>query len=230
VHLDLLTVGKEENGAALLLPKHLKECGSPEAEEPVYRAGGRDAQLAYMTHLGLAVDLDQYVPLEDAEDLVGIVVAMEVSNVVGRHRLDAHNESMQAVLRAGDDAKFAGSHRERHSFETGSLSITEAPTAFRQPPGALQFGRSRAMDTEHVRSGAALEGRPAHRHNPGGDKSSGVDGEVAAPAPQSQRDFRFKGSGTGEDAERFIEEVRGNDPELERHLRVEERELEAAWG
>jgi hypothetical protein len=40
------------------------------------------------------------------------------------------------------------------------------------------------MDTEHVRSGAALEGRPAHRHNPGGTSLPGVDGEVAAPAPQ----------------------------------------------
>jgi hypothetical protein len=30
-----------------------------------------------------------------------------------------------------------------------------------------------------------------------------------------------------EDAERFIQEVRGDDPELARHLRIEERELEA---
>ena len=30
-----------------------------------------------------------------------------------------------------------------------------------------------------------------------------------------------------EDAERFIEEVRGNDPDLASHLRLEERELEA---
>jgi hypothetical protein len=30
-----------------------------------------------------------------------------------------------------------------------------------------------------------------------------------------------------EDAERFVEEVRGDDPELARHLRIEERELEA---
>ena len=37
----------------------------------------------------------------------------------------------------------------------------------------LQFVCWHAMDTGHVRSGAALEGRPAHRQNPGGDKSSG---------------------------------------------------------
>jgi hypothetical protein len=30
-----------------------------------------------------------------------------------------------------------------------------------------------------------------------------------------------------EDAERFVEEVRGDDPELARSLRIEERELEA---
>jgi hypothetical protein len=30
-----------------------------------------------------------------------------------------------------------------------------------------------------------------------------------------------------EDAERFIEEVRGDDPELSSHLRIEERQLEA---
>ena len=30
-----------------------------------------------------------------------------------------------------------------------------------------------------------------------------------------------------EDAERFIAEIRGDDPELARHLRIEERELEA---
>ena len=30
-----------------------------------------------------------------------------------------------------------------------------------------------------------------------------------------------------EDAERFIEEVRGDDPDLASHLRIEERELEA---
>ena len=30
-----------------------------------------------------------------------------------------------------------------------------------------------------------------------------------------------------EDAERFVEEVRGDEPELAKHLRIEERELEA---
>jgi hypothetical protein len=112
VHLDFLTAGEEENGAGLLLTKHLEECGSPEAEEPVYGAGGRDAQLPRMADLCLAVDLDQHVAFEDAKDLVGIIVAMEVPNVVGGHRLHAHDESPQAVLSAGDDANVAGSQRE----------------------------------------------------------------------------------------------------------------------
>ena len=33
-----------------------------------------------------------------------------------------------------------------------------------------------------------------------------------------------------EDAERYVEEVRGDDPELASHLRNEERELEAGGG
>jgi hypothetical protein len=32
-----------------------------------------------------------------------------------------------------------------------------------------------------------------------------------------------------EDAERFIEEIRGDDPELAKPLRIEERELEAGY-
>jgi hypothetical protein len=63
--------------------------------------------------------------------------------------------------------------------------------AFRQPPGPLQFARPRAMDAEHVRSGAALEGRPAYRHNPGGTSLPGVNGEVAAPAPQPQHAWHW---------------------------------------
>jgi hypothetical protein len=31
------------------------------------------------------------------------------------------------------------------------------------------------------------------------------------------------------DAERYIEEVRGDDPELASSLRIEERDLEAGW-
>ncbi len=119
MHLDLLTAVKEETGAALLLTKHLEERGSPEAEEPVHSARGRDAHLACTTHLGLAVDLDQHVAFENAQDLVGIVVAMEMPDVVGRHRLDAHDESSQTVLSARDDADFAGSHRERHRSRPG---------------------------------------------------------------------------------------------------------------
>ena len=46
--------------------------------------------------------------------------------------------------------------------------------------------------------------------------SSGVDAEP----PRVRR----------QDAERFIEEIRGDDPELAKPLRIEERELEADGG
>ena len=92
-----------------------------------------------------------------------------------------------------------------------SALFTECMTGNRGnvPPGPLQFARARAMDTEHVRSGAALEGRPARRYNPGGISLPGVDGEVAAPAPQP----------------RYSE---ANDPKLASYLRVEVRKSSAS--
>jgi hypothetical protein len=119
VDLDLVTAPEEENGAGLLFTKHFQECRSPEAEKPVNGPGGCNAQLASLADLCLAVDLDQHFTFEDTEDLVGIVVAMEVPNVVGLHCLDAHDESPQTVLRASDDANVAGSHRERHRSRPG---------------------------------------------------------------------------------------------------------------
>jgi hypothetical protein len=114
VDLDLVTTREEESGAGLLFTEHFQECRSPEAEKPVNGPGGRNAQVASMAHLCLAVDLDQHLTFEDTEDLVGLVVAMEVPNVISLHCLDAHDEPPQTVLMAGDDANVAGSHRERH--------------------------------------------------------------------------------------------------------------------
>lgn len=45
--------------------------------------------------------------------------------------------------------------------------------------------------------------------------------------PPSRSAVRSRRSSAREDAERFIEEVRGDDPEAEVKLRIEERELEA---
>jgi hypothetical protein len=51
---------------------------------------------------------------------------------------------------------------------------------------------------------------------------------VAGPAPLEQPlDYSLDVLLRREDAERFIEEVRGDEPELAKHLRIEERELEA---
>jgi hypothetical protein len=121
VHLDLLPAGEEEDGARLLLSEDLEERWSPEAKKPVYGAGGRDPQLARSANLWLAVDLDQHLAFEDAQDLVGVVVAMEVPDIVGSYGLNPHDESPQAVLGAGDDANGAGSGRERHCLRCGAL-------------------------------------------------------------------------------------------------------------
>jgi hypothetical protein len=123
VYLDLFTTGEEKDSAGLLLPEHLEKCGSTEPKEPVHGAGGRDAELAGMAHVCLAVDLYQHIAFEDAEDLIGFVVAMEVSDVVGRDRLHAHDESSQAVARACDDANLAGSRRERHLRDLNRLVV-----------------------------------------------------------------------------------------------------------
>jgi hypothetical protein len=64
------------------------------------------------------------------------------------------------------------------------------------------------MDTEHVRSGAALEGRPAYRYNPGGQVFRGSTERLPRLPPTSG--------------------FAANDPELASYLRIEERELEAA--
>ena len=65
------------------------------------------------------------------------------------------------------------------------------------------------MDTEHVRSGAALEGRPAYRHTPGGGQVfRGSTERLPRLPPQPQYS-------------------RGDDPELASSLPIEERELEA---
>lgn len=121
VHLDFFTAGEEEDGAGLLLPEHLKKCGPPEAKEAVCGPGGHDSELTCLAYLGLAVHLDQHLAFEDAEDLVGVVVPMEVPNVVGRHGLNPHDESPQPMLGASDDANVAGPGRKRHLSRFESL-------------------------------------------------------------------------------------------------------------
>jgi hypothetical protein len=63
------------------------------------------------------------------------------------------------------------------------------------------------------------EGRADDRAE--GDRLRDQPFEAQSLAGRRRRDVR------SEDAERFIEEVRGDDPELASYLRIEERELEA---
>jgi hypothetical protein len=79
------------------------------------------------------------------------------------------------------------------------------------------------MDTEHVRSGAALEGRPVHRYNPGGQVFRGSTERL----PRLPPDLDGIDALTVRRRRGFIEEGRGEDPELASYLRIKERELEA---
>jgi hypothetical protein len=114
VHFDLLPASEEEDGARLQLPEHFEECRSSEAKEAMWGAGGRDAQLACPADSCLPINLNEHLAFEDAENLVGVVVAMEVPDFVSSDGLNLHDETSQAVLGACDDPNIAGSDRERH--------------------------------------------------------------------------------------------------------------------
>ena len=62
----------------------------------------------------VALNLDEDLALQNREDLVGSVVAVEVSDVVGCNGLHSHDEMPQTVLRSSDDGDFVGLRRERH--------------------------------------------------------------------------------------------------------------------
>ena len=66
------------------------------------------------------------------------------------------------------------------------------------------------MDTEHVRSGAALEGRPAYRHNRGDKVFRGSTERLPRLPPNLS--------------------IRGENPELASYLRIEEAEPEVGGG
>ena len=56
---------------------------------------------------------------------------------------------------------------------------------------------------------------------------SSTRSSTSAPALNTRSVTRIESFVQREDAERFIEEVRGDDPDLASYLRIEERELEA---
>ena len=109
MHLDLLAVVEQENGCAAA-PRR-PGAREPRAEEP-WGTRRYDAHLAGQAHPRITVNLDQHFPFQDAQDLVGVVVAVEVPDVVGRNRLHPHDQTLQPVPRAGDHADIAGSGRD----------------------------------------------------------------------------------------------------------------------
>jgi hypothetical protein len=91
MHLYLVSARQEEDRAGMLLPEHLEERGLAQAEEAVDDAGRHDAHLARAADARLAVDLDEHLSLQDAENLVGRIMAVEVPNVVRRDGLNPHD-------------------------------------------------------------------------------------------------------------------------------------------
>ena len=81
-------------------------------------AGRHDAYLTRAADARLAVDLDQHLCLQDAEDLVGPVVTVEVCDLVGRHGLNEHDETTQPMLGAGHFSDLVAPARERHLNRT----------------------------------------------------------------------------------------------------------------
>jgi hypothetical protein len=102
VNLFLSAVGQEEDRAGLLLPEHLEHGRRPEAEEAVWAPSRCDPQLAGTADPGLAVDLDQHITLQDTQDLVGVIVTVEVPDVIGRDWLHSHDQALQPMVASGD--------------------------------------------------------------------------------------------------------------------------------
>jgi hypothetical protein len=80
----------------------------------MWAPGRRDPDLAGATDHRLAIDLKQHLPLQDAQDLVGVVVTMEVADLVRRDRLHLHDKSSQPLLGARDHANVTSPARKRH--------------------------------------------------------------------------------------------------------------------
>jgi hypothetical protein len=80
----------------------------------VYGARWCNSHLAGPADSRVAVDLDEDLSFQDREDLVGAVVAMEVSDVVGSDGLHSYDEALQPLLGSGDHADVTGPGRKRH--------------------------------------------------------------------------------------------------------------------
>jgi len=156
MHLDLVAAAEQENGAAALLSENLQERGNAQPQETVGGPGWHDTHLAGQAHPRIPVHLDEHFPLQNAQDLVGVVVPMEVSDLVGRNGLHLHDQTLQPLIRASDHADVAGSGRERHlsrfriEFSDGPVLITIAAGRVGSPTGLVGSDGNGRAATHHT--------------------------------------------------------------------------------
>jgi hypothetical protein len=118
MHLDLVATRQQEDRAGMLLPDHLEERGLAQADEAVDGAGRHDAHLALAADTSLAADLDEHLSLQDAENLVGRIMSVEVPHVIRRDGLNPHDEAAQPVLGPCNVSDLVTPARERHRDRT----------------------------------------------------------------------------------------------------------------
>jgi hypothetical protein len=145
VNLFLSSVGQEEDRTGTLLPEHLEYGRRSEAEEAVWAPSRCDPQLAGTADPRFAVDLDQHLALQDTQDLVGVVVTVEVPDVIGRDWLHSHDQASQPMVAPGDHPWDVAAIRE---WQSRSLRMSECAMCLQaRGDSGAEVGR-RAAETD----------------------------------------------------------------------------------
>jgi hypothetical protein len=114
-------------------------CCSPKTSrraEPAEAVGGtgrHDPHLTWAADARLAVDLDENLSFQYAQDLLDPVVAVEIRDLVRRDGLNEQDEPIQPVLRPREVSDLPSRHRERHRPDpiVPELDCLIAPNQFR---------------------------------------------------------------------------------------------------
>jgi hypothetical protein len=85
-----------------------------EPAKAVHGTGRHDPHLARATHARLAVDLDEHLSFQYAQELLGPVVAVEIRDLVRGDGLNQQDEPIQPVLRPREVSDLPCLRRERH--------------------------------------------------------------------------------------------------------------------
>src|SRR4029453_2468117 len=112
----------------MLLAEDLQDPGRAEPPKAVHGTGRHDPHLARATHARLAVDLDEHLSFQYAQELLGPVVAVEIRDLVRRDGLNQQDEPIQPVLRPREVSDFPSLRRERHRSDPSSLGSTAWPS------------------------------------------------------------------------------------------------------